>query len=186
MLMLIGGGSGSTAGGIKVSTAFILFIVLFRGVNERGDIRFLRRRISSTDVSRAAMFFLKAISLLFVSILTLGIVEYLAAGIREYMHNRSNQASPFRIVILEVDELLNGQITLVNQKISVSGFLQKPLVRIGITRIDEFLSLPFRTVGHRPINRMNGGPRSDHDAVFLLDSLHFGIVKLGNLELAAG
>ena len=80
MLMLIGGGSGSTAGGIKVSTAFILFIVLFRGVNERGDIRFLRRRISSTDVSRAAMFFLKAISLLFVSILTLGIVEYLAAG----------------------------------------------------------------------------------------------------------
>jgi len=76
VLMLIGGGSGSTAGGIKVTTAFILFIVLFRGVNERGDIRFLRRRIASADVSRAAMFFLKAISLLFVSILLLGIVEY--------------------------------------------------------------------------------------------------------------
>ncbi|MCK5250473.1 MAG: hypothetical protein KAJ98_10945, partial [Spirochaetaceae bacterium] len=75
MLMLIGGGSGSTAGGIKVSTAFILFIVLFRGVNDRGDIRFLRRRIGSADVSRAAMFFLKAISLLFISILFLGIIE---------------------------------------------------------------------------------------------------------------
>ena len=76
VLMLIGGGSGSTAGGIKVTTAFILFIVLFRGVNERGDIRFLHRRIASADVSKAAMFFLKAISLLFVSILLLGIVEY--------------------------------------------------------------------------------------------------------------
>ncbi len=80
MLMLIGGGSGSTAGGIKASTAFILFIVLFRGVNERGDIRFLRRRIGSADVSRAAMFFLKAISLLFISIIMLGIIEYPNSG----------------------------------------------------------------------------------------------------------
>ena len=76
VLMLIGGGSGSTAGGIKVTTAFILLIVLFRGVNERGDIRVLNRRIASADVSRAAMFFLKAVSLLFLSILMLGIVEY--------------------------------------------------------------------------------------------------------------
>ena len=75
VLMLIGGGSGSTAGGIKVSTAFILFLVLFRGVNERGDIRLLHRRIPSEDVSRAAMFFLKAVALLFVSILMLGILE---------------------------------------------------------------------------------------------------------------
>ncbi|MDF1568347.1 MAG: potassium transporter TrkG [Spirochaetaceae bacterium] len=75
VLMLVGGGSGSTAGGIKVSTAFILFIVLFRGVNERGDIRLLRRRIPSEDVSRAAMFFLKAVALLFISILLLGILE---------------------------------------------------------------------------------------------------------------
>lgn len=75
ILMLIGGGSGSTAGGIKVSTAFILFIVLFRGVDEKGDVRLFRRRISSTNVERAAMFFLKAVSLLFVSILVLGILE---------------------------------------------------------------------------------------------------------------
>ena len=75
VLMLIGGGSGSTAGGIKVSTAFILFLVLFRGVDEKGDVRLFRRRISSMDVSRAAMFFLKAVSLLFVSILALGILE---------------------------------------------------------------------------------------------------------------
>ena len=75
MLMIIGGGSGSTAGGIKVSTAFILVLVLFRGVSERGDIRFLGRRITSADVSRAAMFFLKAVALLFLSILALGVIE---------------------------------------------------------------------------------------------------------------
>jgi len=76
VLMLIGGGSGSTAGGIKVSTAFILFIVLFRGVNQKGDIRLLKRRISSADVSMAAMFFLKACGFLFLSILLLGILEH--------------------------------------------------------------------------------------------------------------
>lgn len=75
MLMTIGGGSGSTAGGIKVSTAFILVLVLFRGVSERGDIRFLGRRITPADVSRAAMFFLKAVALLFLSILALGVIE---------------------------------------------------------------------------------------------------------------
>ena len=75
MLMIIGGGSGSTAGGIKVSTAFILVLVLFRGVSERGDIRFLGRRITPADVSRAAMFFLKAVALLFLSILALGVIE---------------------------------------------------------------------------------------------------------------
>ena len=80
VLMLIGGGSGSTAGGIKVTTAFILFIVLFRGVNERGDIKVLNRRIGSADVSKAAMFFLKAVSLLFLSILLLGIFEYSGTG----------------------------------------------------------------------------------------------------------
>lgn len=75
VLMLIGGGSGSTAGGIKVSTAFILILVLCRGVNERGDIKFLGRRITAVDVGRAAMFFLKAIAILFLAILTLGIIE---------------------------------------------------------------------------------------------------------------
>ena len=80
MLMIVGGGSGSTAGGIKLSTAFILFIVLFRGLNQKGDIRFLKRRITSDDVSRASMFFLKAVALLSTSILALGLVEHAGAG----------------------------------------------------------------------------------------------------------
>ena len=75
VLMFIGGGSGSTAGGIKVSTAFILIIALFRGVDEKGDVQLFRRRISANDVGRAAMFFLKAASLLGASILVLALLE---------------------------------------------------------------------------------------------------------------
>jgi trk system potassium uptake protein TrkH len=75
ILMFVGGGSGSTAGGIKVSTAAILFLILFRGVDERGDIRLLKRRLSSPDAVRAAMFFLKAVGLLFASVFLLSAVE---------------------------------------------------------------------------------------------------------------
>jgi len=75
-LMLIGGGSGSTAGGIKVSTAFILFLTLLKGVDESGEIRFMKRRITSHDLSRTAIFFLKAISILFICILLLSIAEH--------------------------------------------------------------------------------------------------------------
>lgn len=79
ILMFVGGGSGSTAGGIKVSTAAILFLILFRGVDERGDIRLLKRRLVSADAVRAAMFFLKAAGLLFASVFILSAVEQATA-----------------------------------------------------------------------------------------------------------
>jgi len=68
LLMIIGAGSGSTAGGIKVSTAFILFIILFKGVDNRGEIRLFNRRLTSDNLTRAALFFVKAVFILFVSI----------------------------------------------------------------------------------------------------------------------
>ena len=71
LLMLIGGGSGSTAGGIKVSTAFILFIILFKGVDDTGEIHLFNRRLTSDNLSRAALFFVKAISIVFLSIILL-------------------------------------------------------------------------------------------------------------------
>jgi len=67
LLMFIGGGSGSTAGGIKVSTAFILFIILFKGVDDKGEVRILGRRLSSDNLTRAALFFVKAAFILFLS-----------------------------------------------------------------------------------------------------------------------
>ena len=70
-LMIIGAGSGSTAGGIKVSTAFILFIILFKGVDDSGEIHLFNRRLTSDNLSRAALFFVKAVFILFISILLL-------------------------------------------------------------------------------------------------------------------
>lgn len=71
LLMFIGAGSGSTAGGIKVSTAFILFIILFKGVNNSGEVRLFNRRLTSDNLTRAALFFVKAVFIVFISIFLL-------------------------------------------------------------------------------------------------------------------
>ncbi|MBI9100539.1 MAG: potassium transporter [Spirochaetaceae bacterium] len=75
LLMLIGAGSGSTAGGIKVSTAFILFIILLKGVDNSGEIRLFNRRLTSDNLTRAALFFVKAIFIVFLSIFLLFLFE---------------------------------------------------------------------------------------------------------------
>lgn len=71
LLMIIGGGSGSTAGGIKVSTAFILFIILFKGVDDSGEMHVFNRRLTSDNLTRAALFFVKAVFIVFLSIFLL-------------------------------------------------------------------------------------------------------------------
>lgn len=68
LMMFIGGGSGSTAGGIKVSTAFILFVIIFKGLNDSGEVRLFKRRLSSEYLTRAALFFVKAVFIVFLSI----------------------------------------------------------------------------------------------------------------------
>jgi trk system potassium uptake protein TrkH len=80
VLMFIGAGSGSTAGGIKVSTFFLLLLVVSRGLDASGDIRIFKRKISSQDISGASFFFLKAISILLVSILLLSVSEFLSGN----------------------------------------------------------------------------------------------------------
>lgn len=75
VLMIIGGGSGSTAGGLKVTTAVMLFLVFVQKLNPKGESRIFNRRISHQDLSRASMLFLKAMILLFFVILALTITE---------------------------------------------------------------------------------------------------------------
>ncbi|WP_448582734.1 TrkH family potassium uptake protein [Thermaurantiacus sp.] len=53
-LMLIGGGSASTAGGIKVTTFFLLGFVALAEVRGQGDANIFRRRIAP-DVQRQAL-----------------------------------------------------------------------------------------------------------------------------------
>lgn len=73
--MLIGGGSGSTAGGLKVTTGFLLVCVLYQGLDEKRGITIFNRRIDSSSLTRAAVFFGKAIVLLFITINGILIVE---------------------------------------------------------------------------------------------------------------
>lgn len=73
--MLIGGGSGSTAGGLKVTTAFLIFCVLIQGLNDKKGIRVFNRKISSINLTKAGIFFGKAITIVFLTILGLSISE---------------------------------------------------------------------------------------------------------------
>ena len=74
-LMFVGGGSGSVAGGIKVTTAFIIILAVFRGTDENGSIRFLRRGISASTVSRATLLCFKALAMLCAAIFALILIE---------------------------------------------------------------------------------------------------------------
>ncbi len=76
LLMIIGGGSGSTAGGIKVTTAFMIFFVIMNGLNTRGELRVFKRRIPSDIINRASLFFLKAMGFLFLVLLLLIFTEH--------------------------------------------------------------------------------------------------------------
>ncbi|MGL1890157.1 MAG: potassium transporter [Spirochaetaceae bacterium] len=73
--MLIGGGSGSTAGGLKVTTAFLLFCVLIQGLDEKRGVTIFRRKISHVQLTRAGIFFGKALVLVFLTIVGLLISE---------------------------------------------------------------------------------------------------------------
>jgi trk system potassium uptake protein len=74
-LMFIGGGSGSIAGGIKVSTITIIFIALFRGKNRNNQLRIGNRNISSGVIMNAFILAGKALLLLFTAIIALLIAE---------------------------------------------------------------------------------------------------------------
>jgi len=75
LFMIIGGGSGSTAGGLKVTTAVVLFLVIFRHMNSKGESRLFNRRIPGDILSRASMLFLKAMGIIFLVIFLLLISE---------------------------------------------------------------------------------------------------------------
>jgi len=80
LLMFIGGGSGSIAGGIKVNTFFIVLLMLFQGPDSRGEVTVFKRKISGARIFHATTFMLKALLLLFAAFLALTITERWIAG----------------------------------------------------------------------------------------------------------
>ncbi len=76
-LMFVGGSSGSIAGGIKVTTFFIVLLVSLRETDSRNELEVFKMKISQRTISRALSFTLKAILILFVSVFLLTVSELL-------------------------------------------------------------------------------------------------------------
>ncbi|MDR0628486.1 MAG: hypothetical protein LBG24_02365 [Treponema sp.] len=75
LLMLIGGAPGSIAGGLKITTVFVVFLVLVRKPDEQGDIKFFHHRIAGETLNKGVVYMLKALVLLLVCIAALTIFE---------------------------------------------------------------------------------------------------------------
>jgi trk system potassium uptake protein TrkH len=75
LLMFIGGASGSTAGGIKVNTFFIVTMLALRGTDPRGEVSVFNRKIPAKTIDAAIIFILKALMLLFMAIFLLNETE---------------------------------------------------------------------------------------------------------------
>lgn len=75
ILMFIGGAPGSIAGGIKVSTALIVLMVMVRRPDEYGEINVFKRRLDTATTNRAVVYFLKALLLVVLAVGVLSLVE---------------------------------------------------------------------------------------------------------------
>lgn len=67
LLMLIGAAPGSTAGGIKITTVFVLTLTVITFLRGRSDIQVFKRRISADIVSKAVSIFLLGLTMVFVA-----------------------------------------------------------------------------------------------------------------------
>lgn len=71
VLMFIGGGSAGTAGGIKITTVTILFVILVYQIRGMGDAEMKGRQISNRLASQAVTVIMFALSTIFVASLYL-------------------------------------------------------------------------------------------------------------------
>lgn len=74
-LMFVGGAPGSTAGGIKITTFFLLILVVWTFIRQRKDITFLRKTIPQDLVFRALAIAMIGVGLVFTSTFLLEVTE---------------------------------------------------------------------------------------------------------------
>jgi trk system potassium uptake protein TrkH len=98
-LMFIGGASGSTAGGIKVTTFAILLAAVVATIRGRPHVESFGRRVPDVDVRRALAVAFLSIALLFVATLSLEI----AAPRVSFLHLVFEAVSGFGTVGLSAD-----------------------------------------------------------------------------------
>lgn len=101
LFMFIGGAPGSIAGGIKVTTACMVFLVMVKRPDERGDISALKRRIPFSALNSAVVYFLKALFLLILSAGALSLTE--GARGAPFGHAVFESVSAFGTVGLSLD-----------------------------------------------------------------------------------
>lgn len=75
IFMFIGGSPNSTAGGVKVTTIFIIFLFMFRIPNENGDIRLKGRKVSRKIIMKAFRIILFTIFALVLAIILVRLFE---------------------------------------------------------------------------------------------------------------
>jgi trk system potassium uptake protein TrkH len=75
ILMIIGGAPGSIAGGIKVTTCFVILVFLLKKPDKYGDINVFHRRLRASTIQNALIYVLKALFLLLICIFALSMVE---------------------------------------------------------------------------------------------------------------
>lgn len=80
VLMFTGGAPGSIAGGVKVTTVFIIVWAALGGTDDSGDARVFHRKIPSPLVWRATMFFVRALMIVTSALFLLTITEIVIAG----------------------------------------------------------------------------------------------------------
>lgn len=75
ILMFIGGGSSSTAGGIKITTFLVLLLAIFRTTNTSGDVTFCKRKITNKIIQKSIRVVCIALILIVLSTLIICLVE---------------------------------------------------------------------------------------------------------------
>lgn len=75
ILMLTGGAPGSTAGGIKTTTAFALFMTMVSVLRMRGDVECQSRRIPTETVRHALAIFVMYLFLFFGASIAIGYLD---------------------------------------------------------------------------------------------------------------
>lgn len=75
IFMFIGGSPGSIAGGVKITTVFVLFMAAFKSAGENGDIILRHKRIKSRVVFKSLRIVAMAVIIAATAIITICLIE---------------------------------------------------------------------------------------------------------------
>jgi trk system potassium uptake protein TrkH len=75
ILMIIGGSPGSIAGGIKITTLFVILVFLLKRPDKYGDYNVFHHRIRAATVHNALVYVMKALGLLLICVCAFSIAE---------------------------------------------------------------------------------------------------------------